>query len=283
MASYGNAINRRVYERAWDYWESPPDPSYEDFVQGFADTAFVRLAVRPPTWFEGAAGSTYVQLATLWSAVHEDGSRHNFVGCYVARRPNVGQTGDEPAWSLYEGTLRRTPRNVADALLLDDACPSTPETAYADRSGAVSLLASYVNAINRGAYARAWDYWEAPPEDSFEAFVEGFANTASVMLVVRPPTRFEGAAGSTYVAIPTLLSALHVDGSRHNFVGCYVARRPNLGGPGVEKVWSLYDATVEPVPNGSIDVTLLDDACADFGSSTPAASTSGSAILRKGR
>ena len=263
LASYVDAINRRDYARAWGTWESPPNPSYEDFVQGFADTASVRLAVRPPTWFEGAAGSTYASVPTLLMATHVDGSRHNLVGCYVARRPNLGQPEDERVWSLFDATVEPAPGNATDALLLADACPSTPRTAYEDRSGAVPVLASYVNAINLEDYARAWDYWETPPAESFEAFEEGFADTASVMLVVRPPTRFEGAAGSTYVAIPTLLSALHTDGSRHNFVACYVGRRPNLGGPGVEKVWSLYDATVEPAPGNASDAMLLDDACAD--------------------
>lgn len=262
LASYANAINRGEYARAWGYWESPPNPSYEDFVQGFADTAFVRLAVRPPTWFEGAAGSSYAQVATLLSATHADGSQHNFIGCYVSRRSNVQQSGDEPTWSLYDASLQPTPRNASDALLLAEACQSGPLVPYDDRSGAVAMLASYVNAINLREYGRAWAYWETPPEQSLEAFAQGFAETESVLLVVRPPTRFEGAAGSTYVAIPTLLSALHNDGTRHNFTGCYVARRPNLGGPGIEKVWSIYDATVDRAPGNSTDVTLLDGACA---------------------
>jgi len=262
LASYANAINRGEYARAWGYWENPPNPSYEDFLQGFAETASVRLAVRPPTWYEGAAGSSYAQVATLLSAIHHDGSRHSFVGCYVARRSNVRGSGDEPVWSLYDATLQPTPGNATDAMLLAGVCESGPQVPYDDRSGAVPMLASYVNAINREEYARAWATWETPPADSVEAFAEGFANTESVMLVVRPPTCFEGAAGSTYVAIPTLLSALHNDGTRHNFVGCYVARRPNLDGPGMETVWSIYDGTVEAAPGNSGDVKLLDGACA---------------------
>jgi hypothetical protein len=206
----------------------------------------------------------YASVPTLLMATHVDGSQQNLVGCYVARRPNVGQPEDERLWSLFDATIGPAPGNASDALLLADACPATPQTAYDDQSGAVPVLASYVNAINLGDYERAWDYWETPPEESFGAFVEGFADTASVMLAVRPPTRFEGAAGSTYVAIPTLLSARHDDGSRHNFVACYVGRRPNLGGPGVERVWSLYDATVEPAPGNASDARLLDDACADW-------------------
>ena len=81
------------------------------------------------------------------------------------------------------------------------------------------------------------------------------------MLVVRPPTRSEGAAGSTYVAIPALLSATHTDGSWHNYLGCFVARRLNVGRPGVEQEWWLFDATVQRSSGNTTDVTVLDQAC----------------------
>ena len=261
LTSYYNAINRQEYARAWGYWENPPNPSYEDFVQGFADTVSVRLALRPPTWFEGAAGSTYTRVPVLLRATHVDGNRHNFVGCFVARRPNVDGPGVDREWSLYEATVRSATGNSADALLLTEACEPAPETSYDDQTGPVRLLASYYNAINLGEYTRAWEYWETPPDSSFEGFAEGFADTESVMLVVRPPTRSEGAAGSTYVAIPTLLSATHVDGSRHNYLGCFVTRRPNVGRPGVEQEWWLFDATVQRSSGNTTDVTALDQAC----------------------
>jgi hypothetical protein len=264
LASYYNAVNRQEYARAWAYWESPPDSSYEDFVQGFADTASVRLALRPATWFEGAAGSTYTSVPALLRATHVDGKQHNFVGCFVARRSNVGGSGAgvEGVWSLYEATVRSAPGNSADALLLTEACEPAPETSYDDQTRPVRLLTSYYNAINLGEYARAWGYWEVPPAPSFEDFAEGFAGTESVVLVVLPPTRFEGAAGSTYTSVPALLSATHTDGRQHNFVGCFVARRPNVGRPGVEQEWWLFDAEVQRSPGNTTDVAVLDQVCA---------------------
>jgi hypothetical protein len=38
LASFYNAINRREYQRAYGYWETPPS-LYDQFVQGYADTA----------------------------------------------------------------------------------------------------------------------------------------------------------------------------------------------------------------------------------------------------
>jgi hypothetical protein len=262
LASYYNAINRREYARAWDYWGSPPSPSYEAFVQGFADTALVLLTVRPPTWFGVAAGSTYASVPALLSAVHLDGSLHNFVGCFIVRRANVEGPGVDRRWSFYEATVRPTPGNSADAFLLAEVCESAPEGSYDDRTGPVRLLASYYNAINQREYARAWGCWETAPAPSFEEFARGFADTESVMLVVRPPTRLEGAAGSVYTAIPALVTATHRDDSRHNFVGCFVARRPNVGPAGVEREWSLFDATVQRAPGDTTDVKVLDQVCA---------------------
>lgn len=261
LASYYNAINRREYARAWAYWPSPPSPSYETFVQGFADTASVRLAVRVPIWTGAAAGTAYARVPVLLSAIHLDGSRHNFVGCFIARRFNVEGPEVEEGWSLYEAAVHPTPGNSADARRLVGVCDTMIDGAYDDRTAPVRLLASYYNAINQGDYARAWSYWETPPAPSFEEFSEGFADTASVMLVVRPPTHLEGAAGSVYAAIPALVNATHWDESRHAFLGCFVARRSNIGPPDIEREWSLFDATVQRAPGNASDVTLLGQAC----------------------
>jgi hypothetical protein len=262
LASHYNAVNRREYARAWTYWESPPSPSYGAFVQGFAETASVLVAVRPPTWFEGAAGSTYSTVPALLTGIHRDGSRHSFVGCFVARCFNVEGYEVEQRWSLYDARVQPTPGNSTDALLLVGACDPVPVSVYDDRSGPVRLLASYYNAINQREYARAWAYWETPPAPTFEESVRGFAETQSAVLVVRPPTRLEGAARSTHAAVPALVTATHRDDSRHAFVGCFVARRPNIGSVGVEREWSLFDATVQCAPSNTTDVAVLDQVCA---------------------
>ena len=83
-----------------------------------------------------------------------------------------------------------------------------------------------------------------------------------MLLVVSPPTHIEGAAGSQYASIPTLLLSTHIAGSRHNLVGCHVARRAN---PDIEGApangWLLFNATVAATPGNTSDVTLLARAC----------------------
>jgi heat shock protein HslJ len=126
----------------------------------------------------------------------------------------------------------------------------------------VDLLASYYNAINRQEYQRAYAYWENPP-DPYDAFVNGFADTASVQLIVQPPTYYGGAAGSLYVSIPTVLIAQHYDGTQLTFAGCFVTRKSNLSPPDIpqEDVWHLYSAEIAQVPNNSVIPTLLIQAC----------------------
>jgi hypothetical protein len=260
-------VNRQEYLRAWEYWENPPNPSYKDFVQGYADTASVLLAVRPPTQYDGAAGSEYAAVATLLLATHIDGSQHAFVGCYVARHPIADMAGVDAGWSLYSATVATTPGNRTDVSLLAGACefppPDQPEPRYDDCTDPVHLLASYFNAVNRREYQRAWEYWKNPPNPSYEDFLQGYAETAFVLLAIRPPTWVEGAAGSQYAEVPSLPIATHTDASVHAFVGCYVAWRvnPDLSGAAGEAGWSLDQARVRAIPGHAADAILLEQAC----------------------
>lgn len=140
------------------------------------------------------------------------------------------------------------------------------EQEYENLDSPVDLLASYYNAINRQEYERAYGYWETAP-DSFEEFANGFADTVNVQLIVQPPTRIEGAAGSLYVAIPTVLIAEHTDDTQHLYSGSFVTRKSNLQTPDIleEEVWHIYSASVVELPTTPTDLaaipTLLAEAC----------------------
>lgn len=136
------------------------------------------------------------------------------------------------------------------------------EAPYENLNSPVDLLASYFNAINHQEYQRAYGYWENPP-NPYDEFVQGFADTANIQLIVQPPTRISGAAGSLYVETPTVLIAHHQDGSQHTFAGCFVTRKSNLQPPDIpqEDVWHLYQAQVASVPNDAAIPALLAQAC----------------------
>jgi hypothetical protein len=267
LASYANAINRQEFARAWGYWENPPNPSFADFQQGFADTASLFLAVSPPQWIEGAAGNFYASIPTLLVATHTDGSTHSFVGCYQVHAINPGMLATPTAveeWSLWGATVQAAPGNSHDAMLLAGACGPQPDVPDEDRRNPIALLASYFNAVNRQEYARAWDYWENPPNPSFADFAQGYADTASVLLVVAPPAWIGAAAGSMYSTLPTLLVATYTDNSRHVYLACYTTHAVNpamLATPTAVETWSLWDAAAQVVPGNNSDVTLLAGAC----------------------
>jgi heat shock protein HslJ len=139
---------------------------------------------------------------------------------------------------------------------------SKPAEHYEDLSSPVSLLASFYSGVNAKDYERSYRYWETPP-GKFEDFTRGYADTTSVQLIVEPPTRVEGAAGSQYAEVPTVIVARHRDGSQRIFAGCYTMRKSNLSPTDVPKVevWRIYKASISPVAGGAAIPMLLAEAC----------------------
>jgi heat shock protein HslJ len=124
-----------------------------------------------------------------------------------------------------------------------------------DRNDPVAALASYFDAINSRDYRRAYRYWESPTS-SFDEFVRGFADTDRVRLLVQPP-RLEGAAGSSYAELTTVLVATTRGGNERVFAGCYVLRRSNVRDRG----WQIYRGDVSTVPSTARISRLLSQGC----------------------
>jgi hypothetical protein len=136
--------------------------------------------------------------------------------------------------------------------------PAPPaQEAYDRPISPVDLLASFYNAVNRQEYRRAYGYWESPPS-SYDDFARGYQDTASVRLIVEPPTRIEGAAGSLYARTPAVLLATNRDGSQHTFAGCYTARTPSQAAD-----WHIFPTTptIGPAPDNVAISTLLGQQC----------------------
>ncbi len=99
-------------------------------------------------------------------------------------------------------------RNVLN--FVSDSVSDPGDGPQDDRTDPVATLASYYNAINAKNYRRAYRYWESPTSP-YDQFVREFANTDNVRLLVEPPARVDGAAGSVYAEIPVILSAGQVE------------------------------------------------------------------------
>ena len=120
----------------------------------------------------------------------------------------------------------------------------------------LAVLVSYFNAINAKDFRRAYRFWETPMS-SYEQFARGFADTERVRFLVEPPARSEGAAGSVYVEIPTIVVSTTRGGSERVFGGCYVMRRSNVRDRG----WMIYRADVSQFPSSARISRLLSQGC----------------------
>jgi heat shock protein HslJ len=167
------------------------------------------------------------------------------------------EVADEHLTIFYDGS--RCVLNFVKASSL-----TTEEPLYENLNSPVDLLASYVNAVTRREYERAYRYWERPP-DNLRDFARGYAETVSIQLIVQPPTFISSAAGSSYSEVPTVLVARHRNGSEHIFAGCYTVRRSNLRSSDTPQAdtWRIYNAKLTAVSGEAAIPKLLAKGCRD--------------------
>lgn len=259
LASFYNAINLQDYQRAYGYWQSPPS-SYDDFMHGYANTASVQLIVQPPTFTDAGAGNLHEQVPTVLIATQRDGSEQRFSGCYTTHKINLHppDVPKEDTWHISQAAIAAVTADASIPDLLRQACPDQQPPAYTNASSPISLLASFYDAINHRDYQRAYGYWQTAPS-SYEDFVRGYANTASVQLIVAPPAVVGAAAGSAYASVQTALVAQQRDGSQQLFSGCYVMRKSNIDPS--EGNWHLYSATIASATGSASIPSLLAQKC----------------------
>jgi hypothetical protein len=125
-----------------------------------------------------------------------------------------------------------------------------------DRNDPIATLASYYDAINARDYRGAYSYWESP-SSSFERFAAGFADTDRVRLLVEPPARHEGAAGSLYAEITTIVVVTTRAGNERVFAGCYVLRKSNVQ----DKGWHIYRADISAMPLSAKVSRMISHGC----------------------
>jgi len=135
--------------------------------------------------------------------------------------------------------------------------PSEPDNGpQDDRSDPIVTLSSYYDAINSKDFRRAYRLWETPPS-SYERFESGFADTDRVRLLIEPSPRIEGAAGSSFAEISTIIVATTRSGNERVFAGCYTLRKSNVRDMG----WQIYRADVSLVPSSARVSRMLEQVC----------------------
>lgn len=150
VTSLYNAVNRKEYARAWDYFgEQKPASDVEAFAKGYENTNQVNVATGNVA-SEGAAGSTFYHVPVAIISFNKDGSEQVFAGCYTARLANPAiQAPPFQPLHIEKGSLK--PSDLPYAEAVPESCPDAPapeatdnmlaqaqaafEAAYADCDG----------------------------------------------------------------------------------------------------------------------------------------------------
>jgi hypothetical protein len=117
IRSFYNAVSRREYARAWDYFgEGRPAASFEAFVAGYETTDRVDVETGAVSE-EGAAGSVFFRVPVAIRATATDGTEKVYAGCYTLRQVNARI--QEPPFQpilIEEGSLQPSSVELVDAL-----------------------------------------------------------------------------------------------------------------------------------------------------------------------
>jgi hypothetical protein len=109
LHAYYDAITRREFRRAYEYWGAagPPNQSLETFTNGFRDTASAELKTGKPSRVEGAAGSRYIEIPVTIVAKTRSGQAQRFDGMYTLRRSVIDGSGENGSWHIYGASIRQ--------------------------------------------------------------------------------------------------------------------------------------------------------------------------------
>ena len=155
--------------------------------------------------------------------------------------------------------------------------PIPAENYIDDRSTPSQIIVSYYNALNRGEYLRAYNYWINPSgtQGSFSKFASGYKDTSRVDLVFGSITSGTS-AGLIYYTIPVLLKATAINGVRANWAACYVihqARPENFSLPPFNPMGIIWGSAQAYEPSVG-DASALSTACSVYPNNGPAVAIS---------
>lgn len=246
IGSYVNAINRLDYEKASQYWESPPDP--QQLRQRFLNTRSVMAIIRPPIIIQGAAGSSYAYVPTLWLERKNNGHRVAYYACFTARRSNMESQTHPTHWYIYDAEITSAP-NAGGWLFFRNACPDAQDivdqaSQYDNRTTPERLIATYFDAINRGQYERAYKSWVKPPVP-YDEFVSRFQHIRRIDPLIRVPVWVYKKHGHRYARVHFLQLVTYKSGLTRAYDACFTVRLT----PGNQ--WKIVKVHRKRVANGS--------------------------------
>jgi hypothetical protein len=284
IISFYNAINRQEYSRAYGYWADPSTMlgSFNAFAAGYQDTASVDLVFGEITSDAYMSQVDYT-IPVLLKTTARNNTHTNSAACYVVHEvsPDVMGTPPNIPMSISKGSARASEINLSDASALATACngytlggATAPITSGSlsidksnfldDRSGPIETVSSFLNALNRKQYVRAYSYFDDPAAfpGPYGPYAAGYSNT-DMITATFGTVQSEGAAGSEYYKVPLSTKVLTTTGGTQTFVGCYTLR---ISQPAVQAVppfrsMGITTGKFTQVDNNSDVNSLLPSAC----------------------
>ena len=284
MISFYNAINRQEYSRAYGYWADPSKMlgSFNAFAAGYQDTASVDLVFSEITSDAYMSQVDYT-IPVMLKTTARNNTHTNYAACYVVHEVSPDVLGSPPYFpmSIMRGSARASDINLSDASALATACngyilggATAPISSGSlnidksnfldDRSGPIETVSSFLNALNRKQYVRAYSYFDDPAAfpGPYDPYAAGYSNT-DVITAIFGTVQSEGAAGSEYYKVPLSTRVLTTSGGTQTFVGCYTLR---IAQPAVQTVppfrsMGIISGKFTQVGNSSDVNSLLPSAC----------------------
>lgn len=259
LYSLANAINRHEFIRAYSYWSSPMDylGILDAFTNNYTTTSSVEVNIGD-ILSEGAAGSIYYSAPVIFTFTNSDTTVYRLSSCFLFRFPQPANFGEPPIDLLHisKGGLNSVPADINDNDSMLSACNGTdygtvaagnppeshnlenlanlnPDNYIDNRSGAVEVVSSLFNAINRKEYVRAFSYWQDPAAvGNYADYAAGFADTGLITATFGSVISDAG-AGQYYYQVPVTQTVQTTGGTTQIFVGCYTL---HLANPGMQAV-----------------------------------------------
>jgi hypothetical protein len=285
IVSLYNAIDRHEYLRAYHYWTDPATSlgDFNAYAAGYQSTSSVDLVFGQ---ISGDAGMSqvYYTIPVILKATDKNGDHSVFAACYVVHEVSPDVFGAPPfqPMGIDRGSATPGTPNASDTSMLATACDGYPsgsnlpspasgnpldieKSNFVDnRSGAIETLSSFLNALNRKQYVRAYSYYQNPATfpGPFSEFAAGYADT-DVISVTFGNVQSEGAAGSMYYKVPLALHVQTTSNAEQTFVGCYTLRltQPAVQGTPPFQPMGILSGKFNQVANGTAIAPLLPAAC----------------------
>lgn len=157
-------------------------------------------------------------------------------------------------------------------LVLVDSILSVPPTATGNFPSARAMLRAYYAAIDRRDYGAAYAMWAAP-SGAYQAFAEGFEDTAGVTAYIgefqaggiSSQAELRATAALMVGRVPVVVVAKRLSGQFASFYGCFYVRDTGRQGP----TWVIDTAMIldyhTPLPDApTIDRLLAINCFGDY-------------------